>query len=406
MILLVTYDVRRRGGIERLSLQVRDALRQVGHPCHLLATRRLGPGPVGRLAGQAWFLLQLAWWLPRSQLVFSMHALLLRPIRLLRDLPGLDPRGQGLLCWLHGIEVWGANLPPLLSDLRRCDGLAASSGFSCDQVRPLLGEQPPIAVIHPCAEDVPAEPTADGLVGAQAAGSLTAASSAASARASLVTTPPLGPSQQPGLRLLTVARMVRQERYKGHELILEALALLRQGGLLDPGLRWRVVGSGDDRSRLQDRARALGLEGQIDWLGGLGDRELQREYRDCSLVLMPSAFALLRDGTAQGEGFGITYLEAALAGRASIAADRGGQTDLIIDGQTGWLVPPRPQPLADLLARLQRDPEAVRACGARARRHAETSFSPAVQRQRLARLVAPWLGPGAMQGSLDPAERG
>jgi glycosyltransferase involved in cell wall biosynthesis len=406
VILLVTYDVRRRGGIERLSLQVRDALRQVGHPCRLLATRRLGPGPVGRLAGQAWFLLQLAWWLPRSQLVFSMHALLLRPIRLLAAIPGLRPVRQGRLCWLHGIEVWGANLPPLLSDLHRCDGLAASSGFSRDQVLPLLGEQPPIAVIHPCAEDLPAEQAGDSLLGAQAAVPVTAASPASSARASFAPTPATGSAPPPGLRLLTVARMVRQERYKGHELILEALALLRQGGLLDPGLRWRVVGSGDDRPRLQERARALGLESQIDWLGGLGDGELQREYRLCSLVVMPSAYGLLSDGTAQGEGFGITYLEAALAGRASIAADRGGQTDLIIDSQTGWLVPPRPQPLADLLERLQRDPEEVWACGARARRHAETSFSPAVQRQRLARLVAPWMGPGAMQGSSDPAGSG
>jgi len=406
VILLVTYDARRRGGIERLSLQVRDALREAGHPCRLLATRRLGPGPVGRLAGQAWFLLQLTWWLPRSRLVFSMHALLLRPILLLAAIPGLRPARQGRLCWLHGIEVWGANLPPLLSDLRRCDGLAASSGFSCDQVRPLLGEQPPIAVIHPCAEDLPAEPAGDSLLGTQAAGPVTAASPPSSPSASFAPTQAPGSAPPPGMRLLTVARMVRQERYKGHELILEALALLRQGGLLDPGLRWRVVGSGDDRSRLQESARALGLEGQIDWLGGLSDRELQREYRDCSLVLMPSAFALLPDGTAQGEGFGITYLEAALAGRASIAADRGGQTDLIIDSQTGWLVPPRPQSLADLLERLQRDPEEVWACGARARHHAETSFSPGVQRQRLARLVAPWMGPGATQRSLDAAERG
>jgi len=406
VILLVTYDARRRGGIERLSLQVRDALREAGHPCRLLATRRLGPGPVGRLAGQAWFLLQLTWWLPRSRLVFSMHALLLRPILLLAAIPGLRPARQGRLCWLHGIEVWGANLPPLLSDLRRCDGLAASSGFSCDQVRPLLGEQPPIAVIHPCAEDLPAEPAGDSLLGTQAAGPATAASPPSSPSASFAPTQAPGSAPPPGMRLLTVARMVRQERYKGHELILEALALLRQGGLLDPGLRWRVVGSGDDRSRLQESARALGLEGQIDWLGGLSDRELQREYRDCSLVLMPSAFALLPDGTAQGEGFGITYLEAALAGRASIAADRGGQTDLIIDSQTGWLVPPRPQSLADLLERLQRDPEEVWACGARARHHAETSFSPGVQRQRLARLVAPWMGPGATQRSLDAAERG
>jgi glycosyltransferase involved in cell wall biosynthesis len=358
VILLITYDVRRRGGIERLSLQVWEGLRRSGHACRLLSTRRLGPGPPGRLAGQLWFLLQLAWWLPRSRVVFSMHALLLRPIRWLAVLPGLRPARQGRLCWLHGIEVWGANLPPLLADLRACDGLAASSGFTRAQVVSRLGERPPIEVIHPCSD----LPLAESLA------------------------PP------PVLRLLTVARMDRQERYKGHDLVLEALGLLRQRGRLDPLLRWRVVGEGDDRPRLQALARALGLQHSIDWLGGLDDGALQEEYRRCSLVVMPSAYGLLPDGTARGEGFGITYLEAALAGRASIAADRGGQTDLIVDGVTGWLVPPVADALAELLVELQHDPARVQACGERARQRARECFSPALQRQRLARLVEPWLG--------------
>jgi glycosyltransferase involved in cell wall biosynthesis len=353
VILLVTYDVRRRGGIERLSLQVRDALVRSGHPCRLLATRRLGSSRAGRLAGQLWFLLQLAWWLPRSTVVFSMHALLLRPIRRLGGLPGLGRPDRRLLCWLHGIEVWGASLPPLLPDLRACDALAASSAFTGEEVRTRLGPRPPIQVIHPCAAPPAAAPT-----------------------------PPA-----PGPILLTVARMAPEERYKGHDLILDALALLRQDGELRAGLRWRVVGEGEDRPRLQARAAALGLADRLDWLGALADDALEREYRACSLVVMPSASGLRADGSARGEGFGITYLEAALAGRPSIAADRGGQTDLILDGQTGWLLPPRAEPLADLLRRLQADPEEIRRCGERALAHARRHFSPERQRRLLADLV-------------------
>lgn len=367
MILLVTYDTRRRGGIERLSLQVCDALVRSGHPCRLLATRRLGPTAVGRLAGQLWFLLQLAWWLPRSELVFSMHALLLGPIRRLGALPWLRRPGQRRLCWLHGIEVWGAALPPLLPALQACDALVASSSFTRGQVRARLGAQPPISVIHPCA-DLPAD----------------------------VPTPP----PPPGPRLLTVARLARQERYKGHDLVLDALALLRQRGQLAPSLRWRVVGEGDDRPRLQTRALRLGLQAQVHWLGSLEDGALRQEYAQCSLVVMPSAFGLRPDGGAQGEGFGITYLEAALAARASIAADQGGQRDLILDGETGWLLPPTAEALADLLQRLQADPALVRRCGERARQHALRQFSAERQRRCLAALVAPWLA------ASPPAEAG
>jgi phosphatidylinositol alpha-1,6-mannosyltransferase len=194
------------------------------------------------------------------------------------------------------------------------------------------------------------------------------------------------------LRLLTVARMASQERYKGHDLVLSALALLRQRGQLDPGLRWRVVGEGDDRPRLRSRAMALGLQAHIDWLGALADGALAEEYGACSLVVMPSAFGVLADGRAQGEGFGITYLEAALAGKPSIAADQGGQRDLIVEGQTGWLVPASAEALADLLQRLQVDPDLVRACGERALARAQRLFSPDRQRHRLAGFVEPWLG--------------
>ena len=48
---------------------------------------------------------------------------------------------------------------------------------------------------------------------------------------------------------------------------------------------------------------------------------------------MPSHFHIGGNGEATGEGFGIVYLEAALAGRASIACDQGGQTDFIVDGK-------------------------------------------------------------------------
>ena len=46
MILLLCFDLRRRGGIERLSLQVRDALERHGAKVKVISTRRLGSGTV------------------------------------------------------------------------------------------------------------------------------------------------------------------------------------------------------------------------------------------------------------------------------------------------------------------------------------------------------------------------
>ena len=255
MILLVTYDVRRPGGIERLSLQVFEQLQQLGLQPRLLATRHLGPGVLGRWLGRFWFLLQLLWWLPQAKSVFSMHVLLLKPLKLRALFPALAARP--LYCWLHGIEVWGKALAAARRDLCACTALAASSSFTAQQVRDGLPDCPPITVVHPCSDlKFPDQIPPPGLP----------------------------------LRLLTVARLDAGERYKGHDQILDALHLLKQQGELDSALRWTVVGDGNDRTRLQEKALRLGVAAQIDWRGRLSDHQVMVEFGRCSLFLMPRGF--------------------------------------------------------------------------------------------------------------------
>ena len=340
MILLLSFDVRRQGGIERLSLQVQRSLERRGEQVVLLCPQRLAPGALGRLLGRLRFLFCLGWWLPQAQHILCMHALLLKPVLWLQR---LRPRKQPLFCWLHGIEVWGAALRPVAGALPRCSVLIASSSFTRDQLLAAPGSWPPIEVVNPMADLIDARQ-------------------------------PLQPLPE-GMRLLTVARMDAGERYKGHRLVLQALRQLKESQTLPKTLQWRVVGQGNDRRAIEQQCKDWGLMPWVRFLGGISDSELEQELRSCSLLLMPSAFALEADGRACGEGFGIVYLEAAQAGRASIACRLGGQSDLIVDGSTGWLIEPDPSELAELLLRLADQPEDLVAAGEQAQQRALVHFS-------------------------------
>ena len=351
MMLVLAYDLRRSGGIERLSLQVLRALDGLGIQHRVVGTQRLGPGWIGRQLGRCWFVLQLLWWLPQAKAVFSMHVLLLRPLRLC-DRWGITPKVQPRYCWLHGIEVWGSHLEDVCSDLFRCTALAASSSFTAGQVQSKIGLMPPITVVHPCIAITEQPPQRNQMVEGDHWG---------------------------GLQLLTVARMDTKERYKGHDQVFQALQLLRESGKLSTALRWRVVGGGDDQQRLQDKTVALGLEAWVQFLGPLSDQSLLEEYLRCQLVVMPSAYGITADSQAQGEGFGITYLEAAALGRPSIGALEGGHTDLILDGQTGWLVSNDPKDLAMLFSRLMAEPSRIKHCGLQAQERARDFFKEELQ---------------------------
>ncbi|KZR90625.1 D-inositol 3-phosphate glycosyltransferase [Synechococcus sp. MIT S9508] len=337
MILLLSFDVRRRGGIERLTLQVQNSLESTGHKVQLLTPKRLGPGCLGRQLGRMWFLLQLLPALWRSKQVLSMHVLMLKPLHWLK---WCRRRDQDLLCWVHGIEVWGRNRTAQSRALSRCRKLLASSRFTREQLACIPC---PISVVHPMADLIdPATPPA-----------------------------PLPAT----LTLLTVARMSLAESYKGHRLIVEALDELNRQSELKNGLVWEVIGEGDERPKLMQRVADLGLEPWVQFHGPLSDKALQAAFARSSIFLMPSFFSINERGEASGEGFGIVYLEAALAGRASIACEVGGQSDLIRHGETGWLIPPESAALVQVLRELIHTPNLAVKRGRQARAHALEHFS-------------------------------
>jgi phosphatidylinositol alpha-1,6-mannosyltransferase len=145
----------------------------------------------------------------------------------------------------------------------------------------------------------------------------------------------------PGPVLLTVGRLSASERYKGHEQIFAALPALRAKF---PTLVHVVAGSGDDRERLERRARELaGSADAVHFLGFVPEEDLPDLYRLADLYVMPSS----------QEGFGIVYLEAAACGLRVVGGTGGGSGDAVPDERIGVLVDPEDGPaLVEAIVRL------------------------------------------------------
>lgn len=130
------------------------------------------------------------------------------------------------------------------------------------------------------------------------------------------------------LVLLTVARL---DRAKGIDLVLESLGALARSV---PGLRYVVVGDGDERGRLQDQSRALGIERLVTFTGPVDETSKLALYSLCDVYVMPSRLVPGRPW----EGFGIALLEAAMFGKPAVGGRVGGTADAIDDEVTGLLV--------------------------------------------------------------------
>ncbi len=166
----------------------------------------------------------------------------------------------------------------------------------------------------------------------------------------------------------------RLERWKGTIDAVRAIALLGR----DCPAHLAIAGTGPELDRLRAAARSLGIQERIHFLGNCDHAALPRIYSSCDLVVGTS-FA--------NETFGMAIAEASACARPVIATRFGGFPEVVRDGETGLLVPPRdPHALATAIRALLRDPARGRAMGGAGRAHVETHFAWPVVTERVLRM--------------------
>jgi phosphatidylinositol alpha-1,6-mannosyltransferase len=250
-------------------------------------------------------------------------------------------------CWLHGEELGFASTSRELTWLAQRIYRGASAIFANSQNSKTLlvnewGVSPDkVSVVHPGVDVRRFRPDVDG-----------------GALRSRVA----GPGD---VVLLSVGRL---QRRKGHDMMLRALAGLRQAA---PAIKYVIVGDGPHRRQLEADVDALALRDVVHFAGEAREDELPGWYAAADVFALPN-----RQDGADFEGFGIVFLEAAAAGLPVVGGRSGGVPEAVDDGATGLLVDGADErELRAALERLVTSVDLRRALGMRGRQRATEAFS-------------------------------
>ncbi len=171
----------------------------------------------------------------------------------------------------------------------------------------------------------------------------------------------------------TVGMFGRLAPEKGYRTAMQAIKCITK---VYPEVTLLIVGDGRERQDLEQYADFLGIGSHVRFEGFVPDIVLLMSA--CDLVLVPSI----------KEGFGLAAVEAMALERPVIAAAAGGLCEIVIDGETGILVPPEnPEAMASALVDVLSKPSRALEMGEKGRRRVFERFNFQKQLELLATVL-------------------
>lgn len=157
----------------------------------------------------------------------------------------------------------------------------------------------------------------------------------------------------------TVARLIR---LKGHRYAIKSLRYLIEQG---HAVHWLFIGDGPEKELLEAQAKDAGVDRNLHLMG----------YRSDVPELLSAVDLMVHPST--GEAFGMVLIEAMVQGTPVVASRAGAIPEIVLDGQTGRVVPPRDaKAMAEAVEELLEATETRREMGKRARSRYLANFTP------------------------------
>lgn len=144
-----------------------------------------------------------------------------------------------------------------------------------------------------------------------------------------------------------------------------------------PDVVLRIAGEGPEKENLAQLIHNLGLKGHIELLSNVSQEELAKLYKACNLFVHP---------VVRYESWGMVIMEAMAMGKPVVAINSSGPKEIIVNGQTGYLVDFSLDEFAEKIIDLLDSPQKARRMGEEGRKRVLSNFTWKKSAQRMEKI--------------------